>query len=371
MTDVTSADPGHGDPLPQPLLRAQRGRWLAGVCRGLADRWGTPVGQVRALFAVAALFAGLGVLAYVACWLVLPAEGERDDGPTLLRGFASLALLAAACAGLVTIAVAAGAVTLFGFGWAVAVAVGVLLLGALAAWPTVRPAWILLPLAAATAPAVVVAASGTYLKPTTGQEIVTPRTPAELPSGGYEAGFGDLLVDLRGFQAPPRATVPLKIRAGVGDTIVALPRDRCFNLDVRYRIGGVALRALETLTARSLGGTNTLTAYGEWQGPSSGRWLRDSSDPDAPTLQIDFSSLADQLVIRDYPGGVDPLNNASWPDSIGLPLPPDARNSNWTEDNPDPRVQRRWRAWHRESERFGRTLDRLQRGACAPAEELR
>lgn len=371
MTDVTSADPGPGGPLQQPLLRSQRGRWLAGVCRGLADRWGTPVGQVRALFAVAALFAGLGVLAYVACWLVLPAEGERDDGPTLLRGFASLALLAAACAGLTTIAVAAGAATLFGFGWAVAVALGVLLLGALAAWPTVRPAWILLPLAAATAPAVVVAASGIYLKPTTGEEVVAPRTPAELPSGGYEAGFGDLLVDLRTFTAPERAVVPLKIRAGVGDTVVALPRDRCFNLDVRYRIGGIALRAFEKLTARSFGGTNTLTAYGEWQGPSNGRWLRDSSDPDAPTLRIDFSSLADQLVIRDYPGDVEPLSDMSWPDSIQPPTTPDMRDSRWTEDNPDPRVQRRWREWHRVSEQFGGRLERLRRGACAQAEELR
>lgn len=371
MTDVTSATPGPRDPLPQPLLRAQRGRWLAGVCRGLADRWGTPVGQVRVLFAVAALFAGLGVIAYVACWLVLPAEGERDDGPTLLRGFASLALLAAACAGLATIAVAAGAATLFGFGWAVAVAVGVLLLGALAAWPTVRPAWILLPLAAATAPAIAVAASGTYLKPTTGQEIVTPRTPAELPSDGYEAGFGDLLVDLRTFTAPDRAVVPLTIRAGVGDTIVALPRDRCFDLDVRYRIGGIGLRAFEALTARSFGGGNTLTAFGEWQGPSTGRLLRDSSDRDAPTLRIDFSSLADQLVIRDYPDDVDPLVDSSWPDSIQPPITPDMRNSRWTEDNPDSRVQRRWREWRRETDRYGRRLDGLQRGACATAEELR
>lgn len=368
MSDVTPGTPGPGDPLPQPLLRARSGRWMAGVCRGMADRWGTPVGQVRALFAVAALFAGLGVLAYGACWLVLPAEGERED-PTLLRGVASLALLAAACAGLLTIGLAAGVATLLGFGWAVAVAAGVFLLGALAAWPTLRPAWILLPLAAATAPAIAVAASGTYLKPATGDEVVVPATPADLPAGGYESGFGALLVDLRRFKARDEAVVPLKIRSGVGDTIVALPRDRCFDLEVRYRIGGVAQRAFETLAGLTLG--NTLTTYGTWQGPSSGRYVRESSDPRAPTLRIDFSSLTGPLVVRDYPDDVDPLNNEFWPSTIESPPTPDFQNPRWDERNPSPRVQRKWERWRAETARFEHRIERLARGACAKADGAR
>ena len=70
------ADP----PLPQPLRRAREGRWLGGVCQGLANRWQIPVVQVRALFLAAVVLAGFGVLAYVACWLVLPAGEEEDDG---------------------------------------------------------------------------------------------------------------------------------------------------------------------------------------------------------------------------------------------------------------------------------------------------
>src|SRR5262245_26613700 len=104
--------PGDRPPLPQPLRRVRSGRWLGGVCSGIATRWGIPVAQVRALFAVVAVLGGLGVLAYLACWLVLPADDD-EDAPSLVRGLASLALLAAACAGLATLAFAAGLATLF------------------------------------------------------------------------------------------------------------------------------------------------------------------------------------------------------------------------------------------------------------------
>src|SRR6185436_20782328 len=72
------ADPSTPPPMPQPLRRAASGRWLGGVCRGIATRWGVPVMQVRMLFAVAAVLGGVGALAYVACWLVLPADGADD-----------------------------------------------------------------------------------------------------------------------------------------------------------------------------------------------------------------------------------------------------------------------------------------------------
>src|SRR3981081_733703 len=96
--------------LPRPLQRARAGRRLGGVCRGMANRWETPVGQVRALFVLTALFGGLGALAYGACWLVLPSDG--DETPWLLRGVASVSLLVAALAGLGTLALAAAAATL-------------------------------------------------------------------------------------------------------------------------------------------------------------------------------------------------------------------------------------------------------------------
>ncbi len=151
------------------------GRWLGGVCRGMANRWSTPVAQLRALFVVAALFGGLGLLAYAACWLVLPTDAD-DDSPSLLRGLASVALLVAALAGLATIAAVTAAATLFGFGWAIAVALVAFLLGALLLLPSVGPAWVLPPLLAAALPAVVVAASGVRVLPQAGLD---DRAPAD------------------------------------------------------------------------------------------------------------------------------------------------------------------------------------------------
>ena len=53
---------------------------------------------MRALFVLATVLAGIGVLAYIACWLVLPLDADDGDSPSLVRGMATLALLAAAAA---------------------------------------------------------------------------------------------------------------------------------------------------------------------------------------------------------------------------------------------------------------------------------
>ncbi len=220
---------------PPPLRRARRGRWIAGVCQGLAQRWDLNVVQVRALFVLASALAGLGVLAYIACWLVLPHDADDGTSPSLVRGMASLALLAAAGAGLATIAVAAALTTVFGFGWTVAIAGAVFLAAALVASPVVRPSWALATLVAAIVPAVAVAASGVRIKPQAALVTQVPVAVSDIPRDGYRAGLGDMLIDLRDFKAEASSTVPLRIETGTGRTVVALPTDRCFNLDVRYR----------------------------------------------------------------------------------------------------------------------------------------
>ncbi|QSF58461.1 PspC domain-containing protein [Nocardioides sp. zg-1228] len=53
------------------LVRPSEGRWLAGVCAGLADRFGIPRGLVRLGFVVFGLV-GAGELAYVIAWIVMP-----------------------------------------------------------------------------------------------------------------------------------------------------------------------------------------------------------------------------------------------------------------------------------------------------------
>lgn len=47
-------------------------RVVAGVCAGLADRFGTRPTTVRAIFLVSCLLPGPQVLVYLALWAVMP-----------------------------------------------------------------------------------------------------------------------------------------------------------------------------------------------------------------------------------------------------------------------------------------------------------
>ena len=58
------------------LVRPQKGRMLAGVCAGAADYFGLDVTLVRVIVAVVSVMTGgLGVLAYLAAWVIIPGEG--------------------------------------------------------------------------------------------------------------------------------------------------------------------------------------------------------------------------------------------------------------------------------------------------------
>ncbi len=53
---------------------------VAGVCAGLADYFGMDVNLVRVIVAVIAVITGgLGVLAYLAAWAIIPDEGEKTS----------------------------------------------------------------------------------------------------------------------------------------------------------------------------------------------------------------------------------------------------------------------------------------------------
>jgi phage shock protein PspC (stress-responsive transcriptional regulator) len=346
---------------PPSLRRVREGRWVAGVCRGLALRWDLNVVQVRALFVLATVLAGLGVLAYVACWLVLPLDSDDGDAPSLVRGMATLALLAAAAAGLTTVAIAAAGTTLFGFGWAVAIAGAVFLAAALVASSVVRPAWALVTLVAAIVPAVTVAASGVRITPQAGLVTEEPATIQDIPAAGYHAGLGDLLVDLRRLKTPARAVVPLRIDTGTGATVVALPRDRCFNVDIRYRTsrGWPLTRPLSRRSQK-----RAARFYGVSQ-PLDGHWTRTSSDPRAATLEIDYTAVVGSLTVRDYPASVGPLYDPLWPDSVRAPASPGALRWEWRDETRPRSSRRRWREWNKDLVRFGKRLAELQAGACA------
>ena len=58
----------------QGLVRPRTGRFLAGVCAGLAKRFGMKPGVVRLLFVVSIVLPGPQFLVYIALWILMPSE---------------------------------------------------------------------------------------------------------------------------------------------------------------------------------------------------------------------------------------------------------------------------------------------------------
>ena len=56
------------------LARPAQGRVIAGVCSGIAQRFGWNVTAVRVLTAVAVIFFGLSLWVYIILWIVMPSE---------------------------------------------------------------------------------------------------------------------------------------------------------------------------------------------------------------------------------------------------------------------------------------------------------
>lgn len=58
------------------LFRSRENKMVAGVCGGLGEYFEIDPTIVRLLFALLVLANGMGVLAYVAMWIIVPEEGE-------------------------------------------------------------------------------------------------------------------------------------------------------------------------------------------------------------------------------------------------------------------------------------------------------
>ncbi|MEH1126317.1 PspC domain-containing protein [Micromonospora sp. CPCC 206061] len=56
------------------LVRPRDNRMIAGVCAGLARRFGMSAGMMRLIFLVSCLLPGPQFLIYIALWIVLPSE---------------------------------------------------------------------------------------------------------------------------------------------------------------------------------------------------------------------------------------------------------------------------------------------------------
>lgn len=56
------------------LSRPRDGRWIAGVCAGLARRFGLSPLLVRLLFILSCLLPGPQILIYIIIWIAIPNE---------------------------------------------------------------------------------------------------------------------------------------------------------------------------------------------------------------------------------------------------------------------------------------------------------
>ena len=59
---------------PRALVRPRSERKIAGVCMGLARHLDVDVTLIRLLTLVGALFTGIGFIAYLIAWIVIPEE---------------------------------------------------------------------------------------------------------------------------------------------------------------------------------------------------------------------------------------------------------------------------------------------------------
>jgi phage shock protein PspC (stress-responsive transcriptional regulator) len=179
-TTTTQMPTGGADAGPKRLVRTPDGK-IAGVAAGIGHYLGVDPTIVRIAFVLLAFAGGIGVLLYLACWLVMP-KGEIPAGgdargvdPWTLGALGALVL---------------GVGLLFGWhglGDGVQVVAGLALVG-VGVWLLVRDR----PPAAGPAPGATPTAPGPPVPPAPGGQVPAARRPGavEAPEADGEAGTG-------------------------------------------------------------------------------------------------------------------------------------------------------------------------------------
>jgi phage shock protein PspC (stress-responsive transcriptional regulator) len=267
---------------PRRLFRSKDDRVIAGVCGGVAAYFNVDAVLVRVVTVALVALGGMGLLLYLAAWLLVPQEGA---GPAERTG----AQRAAIIAGAIALVIVGGALVPDGLGWGgVLVPLGWLALAGLVVWwvatgrrpdddprailrriglgigllvvcallavggawagatggGTVVAAvviasgvalvagafvggarWLILPALAVALPLALVSASNLDVSGGTGEREYRPADASSLrPS--YKLGVGRLVVDLRRTDLPA-GDLPLKLDVGVGQALVLVPENVC------------------------------------------------------------------------------------------------------------------------------------------------
>jgi phage shock protein PspC (stress-responsive transcriptional regulator) len=221
------------------LERPKDGRWLGGVCAGLAAYFDLSPAIYRIAFAALTFAGGTGLLLYIAAWLVIPEAGAADsiaaaelkkqrDHPNRLLGLALLAAIFIAALSSVHVWPSPGnfwlvaALLLVALAWwrgriVLGIVAGLLLLGVAGLLLAIRvPVW-----------------SGV------GERTEHPALVSEVHSK-YTLGVGRLELDFADVQLPKGQTF-VRAEVGIGEVDVTAPRDASVDVVGRAQAGDVIL----------------------------------------------------------------------------------------------------------------------------------
>ncbi len=64
---------------PKRLFRSTSNKMIGGVCGGLAEYFAVDAIMIRVLWGAAVLFGGVGIVAYILCWIIIPADNAGSE----------------------------------------------------------------------------------------------------------------------------------------------------------------------------------------------------------------------------------------------------------------------------------------------------
>jgi phage shock protein PspC (stress-responsive transcriptional regulator) len=238
MTNTTeelpTESPSEPEPEHQPMLvRPREGRIIAGVCAGIAKRWGVDLTLVRVLAVVLTVFSGVGLAAYIAIWLLTPST----DAPAPIRPGSRLGRMAARFPVLILIVVLALAIIAAGHAIWWGAPVGLLVVAGLVALLgfTRGGRWIVATfLLLVLVMAGTVAAFGSHF----GTRTIQVNSVSDLHSE-YNYGAGKVNLDLSGMQVTGQHRTTIHV--GRGDVDVTLPPDTAVVVHARAGLGSVTV----------------------------------------------------------------------------------------------------------------------------------
>ncbi len=306
------------------VSRSREGRIVAGVCAGLPGFWGLGTNGLRLLFVLAALCGGIGIVIYLACWLVIP-SGDQDPDSDAVRSVVILAWAAGGLVALVLLAAGAAAATVFDLGWLVFAIAAVIMIVALSGRTRIPIVAAALSVAALALPAMAVALTSVRI-PLNSPSVRRPADITQLQHTDFRSGFETMLIDLRHTKLPGAGTLKMRIHAGIRRTVVALPADECVHVRVSYDVHSFTSQLATLLSGHQTPPFHDIVLFGRVYGATpdtnaSGLAV-EKGGQGGPQLDIYFSSLGGSLYVRDYPDDVDPNSQPDWP---GFEVHPEVR----------------------------------------------